>query len=201
MDFTFEILDPATINVRLNYGGEWFEFNLFFKENQWILHPFDAALLGNPDMCRLVVADLLANKPFQVMLAKERILLSTLRTSVDVTGAGAGGGGRRNDRQSDRPADRRFNEDADAEDSVDQWVRSHTFEEILSQELEGIEHRLELYNTLLQKMFYQDLGPGNEEFDKVQEITRIYKEASHRINRLIDPDNDYRDINRDKKRF
>ncbi|WP_372660542.1 hypothetical protein [Cohnella sp.] len=193
MDFTYEILDPDTINVRLNYGGEWFEFNLFYKENQWILHPFDATLLGNPDMCRLVVADLLANKPFQVMLAKERILISTLRTSIDVSGAGERG----------RGSDRRYDEDieADTEDTVDQWIRSHTFEEIVSQELQSIEQRLELYNTLLQKMFYEDLGPGNEEFDKVQEITRIYKDASNRMKGLIDPDSFLRDLNKDKRRF
>lgn len=193
MDFTFEILDPATINVRLNYGGEWFEFNLFFKENQWILHPFDATLLGNPDMCRLVVADLLANKPFQVMLAKERILISTLRTSVDVSRAEERG----------RGSDRRYDEDieTDTEDTVDKWIRSHTFEEIISQELQSIELRLELYNALLQKMFYQDLGPGNEEFDKVQEITRIYKDAANRMKGLIDPDGFLRDLNIDKRRF
>lgn len=193
MDFTYEILDPSTINVRLNYGGEWFEFNLFYKENQWILHPFDATLLGNPDMCRLVVADLLANKPFQVMLAKERILLSTLRTSVDVSGP--------SDRGRGPAPDRRYDHDVDSEDTVDQWIRSHTFEEILTQEVQTVEQRLELYNALLQKMFYQDLGPGNEEFDKVQEITRIYKDAANRIRVLIDPDTFLRDTNRDKRRF
>ncbi|WP_256761687.1 hypothetical protein [Cohnella sp. WQ 127256] len=194
MDFTFEILDSTTINIRFNYGGEWFEFNIFYKENQWILHPFDANLLGNPDMCRLVIADLLANKPFQVMLAKERIMLSQLRTSVDVSGS----------YDQDPPIrGRKFEEDREEEttDALDNWIRSHSFEEILTQELQGIEGRLELFNSLLQKMFYENLGPGNVEFDKVQEITRIYKDAASKMNVLIDPDNNLgnRDFNR--KRF
>jgi len=185
LDFTFEILDPATINVRYNYGGEWFEFNLFCKQNQWILHPFDAILLGNTDMCRLVIADLLANKPFQVMLAKERIILSLLRTSVDVSGSSNEDriqGGRFDE---DRVQGGRFEENSDVTDHVDDWIRNHTFEEILAQELDGINGRLQLYNTLLQKMFYENLGPGHEEFDKVQEITRIYKDAANRMTFLI----------------
>jgi hypothetical protein len=192
LDFTFEILDPATINVRLNYGGEWFEFNLFHRDNQWILHPFDATLLGNPDMCRLVITDLLANKPFQVMLAKERIMLSSLRTSVDVSGAEV----RERDRDRGRGPRPRYDSDIDLdieveadeedEDSVDRWIRSHSFGEILTQEVQMVEQRLELYNALLQKMFYQGLAPGNEEFDKVQEITRTYKEAVSRIKRVME---------------
>lgn len=109
MDFTFEILDPTTINVRFNYGGEWFEFNLYSKQNQWILHPFDASLLGNPDMCRLVVADLLAHKPFQVMLAKERIMLSQLRTSIDVSG-------NRYDQDRERDRGGRYEDEAEEND-------------------------------------------------------------------------------------
>ncbi|TFE22839.1 hypothetical protein [Cohnella luojiensis] len=193
MDFTFEILDSSTINIRFNYGGEWFEFNLFFKQEQWILHPFDASLLGNPEMSRFVIADLLANKPFQVMLAKQRILLSNLRTSVDVSGT----------RDPDRVAGGRFDdyEDTDTTDEVDDWIRSHTFQEILTQELQAVDRRLQLFNSLLQKMFYENLGPGNEEFDKVQEIARIYKDASSRMSGMIDPDSYLRDRNTDRKRF
>lgn len=195
MDFTFEILDPTTINIRFNYGGEWFEFNLFLRQNQWILHPFDASLLGNPEMCRLVVADLLANKPFQVMLAKERIMLSQLRSSVDVSG----------NESSERVRGGRF-EDVDdvvenPADSLDDWIRNHTFEEILAIELHGVEDRLRHYQALLQKMFYENLGPGNVEFDKVQEITRIYKDAAGRLTELIDPDSFLRDRNKDGRRF
>ncbi|RED63148.1 hypothetical protein [Cohnella lupini] len=199
MEFTFEILDSSTINVRFNYGGEWFEFNLFHKENQWILHPFDASLLGNPEMCRLVIADLLANKPFQVMLAKERIMLGQLRTSVDVSGTRE----RERERNQDRIGGGRFDdyEESQATDSLDEWIRSHTFEEILTQELQGIEQRLQVFNTLLQKMFYENLGPGNVEFDKIQEITRIYKEASGRVSGLLDPDDPIRDGKTDRRRF
>lgn len=200
MDFTFEILDPATINIRFNYGGEWFEFNLFHKQNQWLLHPFDATLLGNPEMCRLVIADLLANKPFQVMLAKERILLSALRTSVDLTGSREQGrvrGGRFDDTYEDMDMD----SELEPADSLEEWIRNHTFEEILTQELEWVHNRRELYNSLLQKMFYENLGPGDEEFDKVQEITRIYKDAAGRLSELINPDAPSRDRNTDRRRF
>ncbi|RKP48829.1 hypothetical protein D7Z26_20870 [Cohnella endophytica] len=181
MDFTYEILDPATINVRLNYGGEWFDFNLFHKHGEWILHPFDASLLGNPDMCRLVVADLLSNKPFQVMLAKERIMLSHLRTSVDVSGDGDG---------RDRIRGGRLGEEAepsaelDKPDELEEWIASRTLEEILAGELQAMEDKLAFYNKLLQRMFYENLGPGDAEFDRIQEISRIYKDAVARFRDL-----------------
>jgi len=195
LDFTFEILDPTTINVRFNYGGEWFEFNLYSKQNQWILHPFDASLLGNPDMFRLVVSDLLAHKPFQVMLAKERIMLSQLRTSIDVSG-------NRYDQDRERGRGGRYEDEAEEnDDPIEDWIRNHTFDEILAQELQVVEERLQLFNTLLQKMFYENLGPGNLEFDKVQEITRIYKDAAGRLDGLIDPDSFLRDRNKDGRRF
>ncbi len=177
MEFTFEILDSSTINLRFNYGGAWFEFNLFYRDEQWILHPYDATLLGNPEMCRLVVADLLGNKVFQVMLAKQRILLSQLRTSVDVS----------NDRFERIPSER-VERDRGAEqgvgDEIDRWVQQHSLTEIIDQEQRRVEERLQIYQTVLQKMFYQNLGPGDEEFDKVQEITRIYKEAFGRLGEL-----------------
>ncbi len=181
MDFSFEILDSSTINIRFNYGGTWFEFNLFYEGEQWILHPYDASLLGNPEMCRLVIADLLANKTFQVMLAKERILLSQLRTSVDVSG----------DRYERIPSERSGRESErepghGAEDEIDHWVQQHSFKEIVDQERRRLDDRLQLYQTLLQKMFYQNLGPGDDEFDKVQEIARIYKDAIARLRGLTD---------------
>lgn len=80
-------------------------------------------------------------------------------------------------------------------------IRNHTFDEILAQELQVVEERLQLFNTLLQKMFYENLGPGNLEFDKVQEITRIYKDAAGRLDGLIDPDSFLRDRNKDGRRF
>ncbi|GEM_PF-642090 len=177
MDFTFEILDSSTINVRFNYGGAWFEFNLFYREEQWILHPYDATLLGNPQMCRLVVVDLLANKFFQVMLAKQRILLSQLRTSVDISEESF-------ERIPSERSERERGTEHGSEDDIDRWVQQHTLTEIIEQERLRLEDRQQLYQTLLQKMFYQNLGPGDEEFDKVQEITRIYKEAIGRLNGL-----------------
>ncbi|MFB9276581.1 hypothetical protein [Cohnella cellulosilytica] len=198
MDFTFEILDSSTINIRFNYGGAWFEFNLFYEREQWILHPYDASLLGNPEMCRLVIADLLANKTFQVMLAKERILLSQLRTSVDVSGdryerIPSERSGRENEREPERGAG----------DEIDRWVQQHTFKEIVDQERQRLESRLQLYQTLLQKMFYQNLGPGDDEFDKVQEITRIYKDAIGRLDGLADRDDggDFKDDLSKGRRF
>jgi len=190
LDFSFEILDPSTINIRFNYGGAWFEFNLFYEQEQWILHPYDASLLGNPEMCRLVIADLLANKTFQVMLAKERILLSKLRTSVDVSGD-----------QLERISGERFDKEPEPEDELDRWIQNHTFEEIVQQERQGLEERLKLYQSMLQKMFYENLGPGDEEFDKVQEITRIYKDAIGRLSGLINSDDDFKDRFSGGRRF
>ncbi|MFC4598491.1 hypothetical protein [Cohnella hongkongensis] len=193
MDFSFEILDSSTINIRFNYGGTWFEFNLFLQQEQWILHPYDASLLGNPEMCRLVVADLLANKAFQVMLAKERILLSNLRTSVDVSG----------DRLERIPSERSGRgPEPEPADDLDRWIQSHSFEEIVRQEQQGLQERLQLYQTLLQRMFYENMGPGEEEFDKVQEMTRIFKDAFGRLNELIDSSGDgYKDRFSGRRRF
>jgi hypothetical protein len=197
LDFTFEILDSSTINIQFNYGGAWFEFNLFHKEDQWVLHPYDGNLLGNPDMCRLVIADLLANKPFQVLLAKERIMLSRLRTSVDVSGDRE----IRHDRAGGGRPDIDIDLDSGGTDELEDWIRGNSFEEILSQELQGIEGRQQLFNSLLQKMFYENLGPGDEEFDKVQEIARIYKDTAGRISQLIDSGNDFKDRPSDRRRF
>ncbi len=47
--------------------------------------PFDGMLIRNKDMCQLVINELLKNKYFHVMCAKENILLSELRTTVDLS--------------------------------------------------------------------------------------------------------------------
>lgn len=72
LEFTFEIIDEAKINIQYKYGSQFFNFNLFCSNGEWKLHPFDGILIENREMCRLVVSDLLQNKDFHVMLAKEK---------------------------------------------------------------------------------------------------------------------------------
>lgn len=84
LEFSFEIIDESKINIVYQYGSSSFNFNLFFNYGVWTLHPFDGILLQNKEMCRLIVTDLFKNKDFHVMLARENILLSTLRTSIDL---------------------------------------------------------------------------------------------------------------------
>lgn len=222
VEFNFEILDAETINIRYNYGGEWFEFNLFRDERGWMLHPFDAVLLGNPEMCRLVVTDLLAHKPCQVMLAKERIRLSGIRTTIDVSGdretfadSDRFEAGSRRDFGQDRPGPGRDDGDSfdggteiirgrgardrgspnpagdkegagPAEEDLDAWIANNSLQDILRQEKEALERRMTRYNVLLQKMFYDNLGPGNDEFDTVQSVFRLYKEAVAKLSGLME---------------
>ncbi|GGF83799.1 hypothetical protein GCM10010912_31200 [Paenibacillus albidus] len=171
--FQYQIISPTAINLKYEYGGEYFTFNLFRKDEVWILHPFDGILLGNQAMCVLVVQDLFTNKAFQVMLAKENILFSNLRSSVDL----------------DHPNipiaasnDRESYEDPD--DDLMAFVQQHTIEEVIAYEHDLVKQRVAFYKDILQRMFMDDLGPSDREFQKVQEIVRIYEDAADRLSRL-----------------
>jgi hypothetical protein len=84
IEFSFEVIDRTSINVEYQYGSEKFILNLFNRNGVWTIHPFDGILLHNRELCRHVMIDLFKNKYFQIMLAKEDIRLSELRTSIDL---------------------------------------------------------------------------------------------------------------------
>lgn len=172
LDFEFEIIDENTINLRYQYGGEWLTFNLFLREGDWILHPFQGILLQNRDMCRLVVADLLQNKTFHMMLAKQHISLSSVRSSVDLgqTAAPALDGGNRGDRRRYQP-----------DDEISDFIQEHSLESIHELEIELLGRRKSLYSEILQRMFMDGVNPSDEEFLAIQNIVRIYSDAISRL--------------------
>lgn len=175
LDFTFEIIDGNTINIRTLYGTEWFTFNLYNNHGNWTLHPFEGILLQNKEMCRLVVGELVKNKNFHVLCAKENIVMSSIRTSINLDPHTE----ERESVQSDRLSD--------APDHLDDFIASHTMEEVLELEMNFVEERIQLYSGILQKMFLQHYGPGDPDFDKVQMLQRIYKEAHGKLTELCNP--------------
>lgn len=189
MEFTFEIISETNINLRYNYGGEWFTFNLFNRDGHWVLHPFDSTLIRNKDMSRLVVADLLQHKPFQVMLAKEGIILSELSTSVPLNGQEYEEAPRfeelpRFDRGSDIILDDPTIVNNGSVD-IEQLINDNDLEDLVEMEIKIIAARQDLYNQILKQMFMADLGPSDPEFQKIQQIVRAYGEAKARLQDII----------------
>ncbi|OMF36877.1 hypothetical protein BK133_08115 [Paenibacillus sp. FSL H8-0548] len=184
MEFTYEIISESNINVRYIYGGEWFTFNLFNRDEQWVLHPFDSSLIRNKDMSRLVIIDLLQHRPFQVMLAKEGIILSELNTSISL--------GQQQEEpefeelpRRDRDSRRIFDEEppsskAQAVD-IDRFIEENDLEDLVQQELQLVELRQNLYNQILHRMFMADLGPTDPEFQKIQQIVKAYGDAKTKL--------------------
>ncbi|WP_127530869.1 hypothetical protein [Paenibacillus kobensis] len=182
LDFAFEIVDDSHIQIEYRYGSAMFNFNLYCMDGRWTLHPFDGILLGNRETCRLVIAELLRNKDFHLMLARENIALSGLQTSIDLQEAEAAASGRLNGQDRTR-----LDEDNE-QDPLEDYIESHTFEEIVANEQMIIDDRLNLFKDIIEKMFMEGYGPDDEEFSKVQHIIRIYKEASERLSSLGGPD-------------
>lgn len=186
MEFTYEIISESNINIRFIYGGEWFTFNLFHRDHQWVLHPFDSSLIRNKDMSRLVITDLLQHKPFQVMLAKEGIILSELFTSIPL--------GHQQEAEAeaefeelpriDRGSDRIFDEQRSSNGpdfDIEQLIEENELEDLIYLEVQLIEARQNMYNQILHRMFLADLGPTDPEFQKVQLIVKAYGEAKTRL--------------------
>ncbi|PRA02768.1 MULTISPECIES: hypothetical protein [unclassified Paenibacillus] len=176
LDFSFEIIDETKINIQYKYGSEFFNFNLYYANGEWTLHPFDGILIQNREMCSLIVSELLRNKDFHVMLAKEKIILSQLRTSVNL--------------QSNEPdewvADRRNADYSRHDDELMDYIGNHSFEDILQLEREQIEARVQFFQQIIQRMFMEGLGPEDADFIKVQAVIRIYKETYDRLGELND---------------
>lgn len=174
IEFSFEIISNTNINLEYRYGGESFVFNLFLKNEEWTLHPFDGILLQNRELCKLVIIDLFKNKYFQIMLAKENISLTNLKTSIElepsrnteVINASESRGGRIK------------------EEDIEEFVENNSIQDILQLECDLIEKRINFYSDLLKKMFIDNYGPGDYEFDKVQSLVRVYKETQEKIHAL-----------------
>jgi hypothetical protein len=176
LEFEFEVLTESSIHLRYNYGGEWFSFNLFLRDDVWILHPFEGILLGNKEMCRLVIADLFSNKPFLVMLAKERILLSNIQSSIDL--------GREEEsvRTTRDFADRSTPVKVD---DMDAFIQEHTLEEVIELEKNLVSGRISYFKEVLQRMFMDGLGPDDTEFEQIRDIVRIYEDTLRKFENVI----------------
>lgn len=169
LEFSFEIIDESKINIVYQYGSSGFNFNLFFNYGVWTLHPFDGILLQNKEMCRLVVAELFKNKDFHVMLARENILLSALRTSIDLNPETQG---------------ERYQEQEP--DELSEFAKSHSFEDVLQIEQDFIRERMDFFQNIIQKMYMEGFGPEDSDFNKVQAIIQIYKAAHDQLGDLSD---------------
>lgn len=173
LEFSFEIIDETKINIQYKYGSQFFNFNLFWSNGNWTLHPFDGILIENREMCSLIVAELLKNKDFHVMLAKEKIMLSHLRTTVNL-------------QPDDEPDEFELNRRIDdrsyqGDDGLMDYIANHSFEEILQLEQQQINARLEFFQQIIQRMFMEGIGPEDADFGKVQTIIRIYKDTCERL--------------------
>ncbi|MDD9271230.1 hypothetical protein ACFPES_29770 [Paenibacillus sp. GCM10023248] len=184
LDFTFEIMDEYTINTRILYANEWFTFNLYEKDHVWTLHPFDGMLIRNKDMCELVMNELLKNKYFHVMCAKENIILSEIRTTVDV--------GRRSGNPEPIPVPSSSRRERPPQnelpDDIQAFMDYHDLEDILEIEKEFVHKRLTFYKQMLEIMFMQGGGPDDREFREIQSLFTMYKEMLERLNGWNDRD-------------
>ncbi|MWC27816.1 hypothetical protein [Paenibacillus sp. MMS18-CY102] len=187
LDFSFEIIDETRINMQYRYGSAMFTFNLYYQQNNWTLHPFDGMLLQNREMCRLVVAELLQHKDFHVMLARENITLSALRTSIDLQPQDSPARDVDSSGEQERFGSRsrsRRNHLEDGPDLLDTFIEENTFEDIVQMERERMEKRMGFFRRIIEKMFMEGYGPEDEEFRNVQAIIRIYKDAYDQLSDL-----------------
>ncbi|MNI03408.1 hypothetical protein D3C73_563100 [compost metagenome] len=173
LDFTFEIMDEDTINIRILYASEWFTFNIYQRDQAWTLHPFDGMLIQNKDMCRLVVSDLFKNKNFHVMCAKENIRLSELRTTINLEP----------EVETDPPVRTRDSRrSGEPSSDIQAYIDEHSLEDIIEIEKETIQSRVAFYKKILENMFMQGYGPADKEFIRIQAIVNIWTEAYNKLN-------------------
>ncbi|MFC5653155.1 hypothetical protein ACFPYJ_29395 [Paenibacillus solisilvae] len=168
VEFTFEIMDDSKINIQYQYGSAWFTFNLFLNQGVWTLHPFDGILLQNKDMCSLVIAELFKNKDYHVMLARENIPLSELRTSIDMQSPQE----RRRIRTERKPEP-----DHGPSDEMTDFIEAHSFNDVLNLELDQVQQRVAFFQEILHRMFMDGYGPEDTDFTRVQALVKVYKET------------------------
>ncbi|KWX78159.1 hypothetical protein AMQ84_10565 [Paenibacillus riograndensis] len=177
--FQYELTSETTINLKYEYGGEYFTFSLYRDDNGWVLHPFDGILLRNQAMCALVAQELFKHKPFQVMLAKEGILFSDIRSTVNLENVNTPIAARNEREYRDNPAD-----------DLMEFVQQHSVEEVIDYECSLVGSRISFYREILQRMFMDNLGPSDPEFQKVQDIVRIYEHSLDMLSSLNGPNLD-----------
>lgn len=176
LEFSFEIIDETKINIQYKYGSQFFNFNLFWSTGNWTLHPFDGILIENREMCSLIVADLLKNKDFHVMLAKEKIVLSRLRTTVNL----------QPDDSEEFEVNPRIDDRSSQSDELMGYIENHSFEEVLELEQQQMQARVDFFQEIIQRMFMEGIGPEDPDFRKVQSIIQIYKDTFDKLGNIND---------------
>lgn len=83
----------------------------------------------------------------------------------------------------------RESHDSPADDMMD-FVEQHTVEEVIDYECGLIGSRISFYKEILQRMFMDNLGPSDPEFQKVQDIVRIYEHSLEKLSSLNGPNLD-----------
>lgn len=174
--FQYELTSETNVNLKYEYGGEYFTFSLYRDDRGWVLHPFDGILLRNQTMCTLVAQELFKHKPFQVMLAKEGILFTDIRSTVNLDNVNAPIAARNEREYRDNPAD-----------DLMEFVQQHSVEEVIDYECNLVGSRINFYREILQRMFMDNLGPSDPEFQKIQDIVRIYEHSLDTLSSLNGP--------------
>ncbi|AKG33363.1 hypothetical protein [Paenibacillus durus] len=174
MEFQYNVVSYGTINVWYNYGGETFKFNLFKTDGSWLLHPFEGILISNRDLYTLVLKELLQNKYFQVMLAKEGIHLSALKTTIDIG----------------RTDEDNYRENREADFTINN-LQSLTLEEIIEMEISDILNKISIYKRILERMFMDGIDHNDFEFQKVKQFVTIYEETLRGFEDLSGPRFDF----------
>lgn len=186
-DFSYSQPTETSYNIKFMYGGEPFNFNLFLKNGSWILHPFDGILLGNQQMCSLVMNELFKYKPFQVMLAKQRISFSEIRSSIELESV-------------DEPISifrdqDQFKSNSQRDENMD-FVEQNTVEEVIQIECDFIRERRDFHQKILERMFMDNLSPSDHEFVIIQKIAKIYNQAEMQMSDLLGPPFNFEDKRR-----
>lgn len=176
-EFQYELMSNNSISIKYNYGGEVFTFNMYTKEGFWIIHPFDGILIGNRQMCVLVLKELFQNKSFHVMLAREQITFNSILSSIDLSDTEEYVG-------TTWERDRRSTDD----NPLMEFIHSHTLEDIIRLEKERLNERISFYRQILQMMFMENLGPDDQEFSTIQRIIHAMESAVEYIEDTKGPD-------------
>lgn len=113
------------------------------------------------------------------MLAKEGILFTDIRSTVNLDNVNAPVAARNEREPRGNPAD-----------DLMEFVQQHSIEEVIDYEGKLVGSRISFYKEILQRMFMDNLGPSDPEFQKIQDIVRIYEQCLERLTDLNGPNLD-----------
>lgn len=110
------------------------------------------------------------------MLAKEKIVLSRLRTTVNL----------QPDDSEEFEVNPRIDDRSSQGDELMGYIENHSFEEVLELEQQQMQARVDFFQEIIQRMFMEGIGPEDPDFRKVQSIIRIYKDTFDKLGNIND---------------